>query len=671
MPANRKLRFFSFIAICSLLIALCACIPPGEKEPVGVVVDLNDATTQRIYDYQNDRNVDSLLRFLADDNPSYRYLAARAFGSYPELPAGVLDSLLRTLQDENELVRSAAAYTLGAVGDASLVPSLAAAFDTSARMNTHNATLLAAIGKVGGDETQRQITAISTYRRQDTLLRAGRAWGLFYFARRGVRTVEGDSLIVNTLLDDTSPADVLKPAAYYAQRFPFRPAPEQVPALRAAFRNAPDPDVTMAMARLLGKSAAPEARITLARALAAHPDWRVRVEILQSLADFDYALTRGALLEALRDDHPLVRKQAANLLIDKGAADEATAYHRLAKDSLLQDVQFELYAAANRHLPAYLTDFRGRINYDLLRAYQQKKEVYERAAIIGAMGEYPWNYRTIYDLYTEAESPVTRTAAAQALRVIANRDDFDGYFQGSADRVRRELANYFQAIIESRRVGPAYFAANAITASVERYRPLYPDVSWLGEALGGFELPKEIEAYYAVAAARAALIGDPPPKPTPPRKGALDIDWKLLAESGEVAVIRTSAGKFSLRLLPEVAPATVTNFIQLVQSGYYEGKVFHRVVPNFVAQGGGPLGDGFGAEGYIVRTETPGIRWDRPGLVGMASAGRDTEGVQFFLTHRATPHLNGEYTIFAEVTDGQEVVDRLTVGTRVESIILR
>ncbi|OAV45848.1 hypothetical protein A3850_007890 [Lewinella sp. 4G2] len=124
-------------------------------------------------------------------------------------------------------------------------------------------------------------------------------------------------------------------------------------------------------------------------------------------------------------------------------------------------------------------------------------------------------------------------------------------------------------------------------------------------------------------------------------------------------------------MLPDIAPASVSNFLALAEDQYYDGKVFHRVVPNFVAQGGGPLGDGFGAENYSLRTETPNVRWDRTGLVGMASAGKDTEGVQFFITHRPTPHLDGNYTIFAEVTEGQEVIDQITVGTKIESITIR
>ena len=158
--------------------------------------------------------------------------------------------------------------------------------------------------------------------------------------------------------------------------------------------------------------------------------------------------------------------------------------------------------------------------------------------------------------------------------------------------------------------------------------------------------------------------------PNPPPARA--IDWGIIGtDSGQEVVVRLPGGRVVLKLWPDLAPATVSSFLELVSAGYYDGKVFHRVVPNFVAQGGGPLGDGYGSEEFSLRTETPGVRYDRPGLIGMASAGKDTEGVQFFITHRPTPHLDGNYTIFGEVTEGQEVLDGVTVGTVIERIELR
>ena len=173
--------------------------------------------------------------------------------------------------------------------------------------------------------------------------------------------------------------------------------------------------------------------------------------------------------------------------------------------------------------------------------------------------------------------------------------------------------------------------------------------------------------------ATAALAGRPAPTPAVSDAPARPIDWERLAsDGGKEVVIRTSGGRIVLRLFPEVAPATVSSFLNLVAQGYYNNRLFHRVVPDFVAQGGGPIGDGFGSEDFSLRTETPvGVRWDRAGLIGMASAGKDTEGVQFFITHSAAPHLDGGYTIFGEVTDGQEVLDAVTVGTVIEEVSVR
>ena len=100
-------------------------------------------------------------------------------------------------------------------------------------------------------------------------------------------------------------------------------------------------------------------------------------------------------------------------------------------------------------------------------------------------------------------------------------------------------------------------------------------------------------------------------------------------------------------------------------------KNFHRVVSNFVAQGGCNRGDGYGAENYSIRSEfSPDVNYERAGMIGMASAGKHTEGTQFFITHSPTLHLNGNYTIFAEVVDGMKIVDELQEGDIIEKVSL-
>jgi cyclophilin family peptidyl-prolyl cis-trans isomerase/HEAT repeat protein len=120
----------------------------------------------------------------------------------------------------------------------------------------------------------------------------------------------------------------------------------------------------------------------------------------------------------------------------------------------------------------------------------------------------------------------------------------------------------------------------------------------------------------------------------------------------------TTKGDFELTLYPEKAPLTVSNFLELVETGFYDGIYFHRVVPGFVIQGGDPRGDGWGGPGYSIPCEYNDIFYER-GVLGMAHAGKDTGGSQFFITHTPQPHLNGKHTAFGKVLSGMAVVDQI------------
>jgi cyclophilin family peptidyl-prolyl cis-trans isomerase/HEAT repeat protein len=127
------------------------------------------------------------------------------------------------------------------------------------------------------------------------------------------------------------------------------------------------------------------------------------------------------------------------------------------------------------------------------------------------------------------------------------------------------------------------------------------------------------------------------------------------------ATVTTNKGSFTIALLPEDAPLNVDNFIQLARRGYFNGITFHRVVPNFVIQGGDPRGDGNGGPGYQIRCEINEVPYER-GAVGMALSGKDTGGSQWFVTHSPQPHLDGGYTVFGNVISGMDVVDRIARG---------
>ncbi len=137
------------------------------------------------------------------------------------------------------------------------------------------------------------------------------------------------------------------------------------------------------------------------------------------------------------------------------------------------------------------------------------------------------------------------------------------------------------------------------------------------------------------------------------------------------ATITTSKGAIRLNLFPEQAPVTVANFVNLAARGYYDGLRFHRVIANFMIQGGCPRGTGTGGPGYQFEDEfDPSLRHDRPGRLSMANAGAGTNGSQFFITHVATPWLDDKHSIFGEVAGSadQAVVDAIAQGDSIESV---
>lgn len=129
--------------------------------------------------------------------------------------------------------------------------------------------------------------------------------------------------------------------------------------------------------------------------------------------------------------------------------------------------------------------------------------------------------------------------------------------------------------------------------------------------------------------------------------------------------MKTNKGTIELDLYPEHAPKTVNNFVFLVKEGFYDGVTFHRVINNFVIQGGDPTGTGMGGPGYRFEDELVGNPLKHEtGVMSMANAGPNTNGSQFFITHSPQPHLNGKHTVFGRVVNGMDVVNAIKQGDR-------
>ncbi|MBR4750456.1 MAG: peptidylprolyl isomerase [Thermoguttaceae bacterium] len=139
----------------------------------------------------------------------------------------------------------------------------------------------------------------------------------------------------------------------------------------------------------------------------------------------------------------------------------------------------------------------------------------------------------------------------------------------------------------------------------------------------------------------------------------------------KIATIETTRGTIKLELFADKVPNTVANFEKLANSKFYDGLTFHRVIENFMIQGGCPRGDGTGGPGYSFDDEFhPDLRHDGPGVLSMANAGPNTNGSQFFITHVACPWLDGRHSVFGKVLEGQDVVDSVQQGDKMIRVVV-
>lgn len=334
-------------------------------------------------------------------------------------------------------------------------------------------------------------------------------------------------------------------------------------------------------------------------------------------------------------------------------------------------------------------------NPDLAGQYSEELKTIERhhpyleEQVMGVLrwSKDPSEYLDYAQKVIEKGSPVRTMAVLNALyEYWASPDTLEG--NASYKNKTREMV--FSALAQHDR-GTTYMARELL----ENKRLFGPDdFSQINQTLKGFRLPEDIEVFQVFGAlykdrfekqAKAVIhswaskgyvplnqslrqagwdveVGNTPTKFREP-------DWNRLLDLGPepIWVLETPKGVIEVRMNTLIAPATVSVIDSLTRSGDYDGIPFHRVVPNFVIQGGDvERRDGFGGPGFIIPTEATGEEFVR-GAAGIASAGTDTEGSQYFFMHQWKPHLNGRYTLFGKVEKGLEVIDKIEVGDKVKN----
>lgn len=666
------LRKVTYIFALLWLIGQSSCMPYQEEKLTEVTPDPRDSICRQIFEWQDEAKIDKLYPYFRHKNPTYRYLAAAAMGSIKDSSA--VDSLASLLEDEIDQVRAMAAFSLGQTGASFATPYLVNAFaqnDTAGHFKLANRAILEAVGKCGDEKVLEFLSTTTTYMPRDTFLLEGQAWGIYRFALRKMVRPEGTRKMMDLVLNTELPESVRVIAANYLYRAQgIQLDSMQVLRLSSLFKKEEDPKVRMTLAVAIGKGKTPDALKALTTVLAKEEDYRVKCNIIRALANFSYENATPLIYPLLKDKNNNVSVLAAQYFLDNGLPEEATAYWNWAKEPMGWEPQLILYRAANRLLPVYFIDHRNNINAELRDRYLKKSNPYEKAACLTALAEFSWNYRYVFRETQVQKNAVVRTAGIESLAYISNDENFRSTFTSSSNFVTREIASFFRTAIETGDAGMVAIAAEALQNQDRDFKTIFGDSTmFLTKALQKVELPRDLEVYNALQKTIDYFDGA---EERPARKPEFShpIEWSELTGLNKrpLVSIKTTKGIIEVELFADVAPGSAINFIKLARSGFYNKIAFHRVVPNFVIQGGCPNGDGWGGLNYTIRSELSPLHYEEEGYLGMASSGNNTEGTQFFITHAPTPHLDGNYSIFGKVVKGMEVVHQIQIGDIIESV---
>jgi cyclophilin family peptidyl-prolyl cis-trans isomerase/HEAT repeat protein len=613
--------------------------------------------------------------------------------------AAAVPILLEIIADHDSTVREDALFALGLLGEASTVPRLRdLVINTPAsEQGGPHAEAVVAVARIGGSEAADLITELlsrwaGAARGNDppiTVVRAlGEAWRL------------GSDAPV-TELSQFSESELRQArlgAIYSLSRLR---APGTSNALIRATEDR-DPLIRSLAVRALtaayADTAALERRGLAARVenLVDDPDPRVRTNALRALATFGGDRHVSAVVDRTGDTDPNVRVQALTTLGALGGEQAAKTLRDHVSGGFLATQRQALLSLArvspslaSQEIEGWLTsnDWRRRlvavqalrpVAADTTTGGVDSPRERARTVLLQLLGDPdprvvalalsslfpldPTLKRSLARRFARHKDEVVRAVALEQLIEWADSGDIDlladAYEMGAADRIpdaRIAIVEALGAIAEqdlvSRTMIETKFLARFPTCDNHLVR-------------------RAAEEGFAVAADRWG-----PSRPVDTGRGIADYrdlvrEMVLPAERGEYRpslVIEADRGNIVVELLAADAPLTVQSFLDLVDRRYFDGGLWHRVVPNFVIQAGDPRGDGWGSPGFAIRDEVSRRQFDR-GTVGVALSGPDTGGSQFFITHSPQPHLDGVFTIFGQVRTGFEFLDRITWGDRIRRI---
>lgn len=610
-----------------LLLVLSACDSDPELPPKLSVFD--DTGLTAIYDAAHREDTAALAMYATSKTAAYRMAYARLMGS--AIPKKAPTELENLMLDPIPYVRLYAAFAVGQIGHESSLPTLEKAFK-KATIPEIKAEFLEAIGKCADENAMEFLV---THNPNTAIEEAGKVWAIYRGMLKGQLKEKQLEIVVAHLASRENEtrlaaANVLSrqrdyDLSEYAERIYQRAQKEMTREVKATLGYALK-ETDFAERYALGILEEEDDPLLRTMALAILPDPEEHVKILE---------------DATISESPWVAMTAADRLINLPAFQPAASTISAARTTRIPEVAAlvasVLMKAEDSRAESFYTHTRQRFNNPV-----------KQGVLLGIWSTFPRGLDTLKN-YLFIDGPIGTAAATAYLAGLKIHPSWGDHFVAFAERAFSEgllSQSYLFALALRNPERKELISSETLLAALEQFRK-----------------PEHLEGYQAIATTLKENYGiSKPPL-------AIDYqatDWNAVKALGQKPslIVYINEEEYQINLVPEDAPSSVSKIARLAEAGFYDGTFFHRIVPAFVSQGGGPRGDGFGSDELTLRSEFSPLKYGT-GVVGLASAGKDTESCQFFFTHLPTPHLDGRYTIIGA---SQNDVSTIETGALIDSV---
>ncbi|WP_211093301.1 peptidylprolyl isomerase [Flammeovirga agarivorans] len=644
---------FFFISIFCFALQSCSDGTDDQTEKISFENKFNDSKIRAIYNSRDKRNTKELLTYL-DQDSIYQIEALIALGSVQDTSA--LPALKQKLETSNSLdIKIATAFAIGQIADPSINPFLIKFIIDHEKETELLKYVFEALGHCANDGA---IYLMTHFVLSDEHVMKGIVKGLYRAKTwQGFESYDAAEQVMRifTKSKDTETKEWC--SAYFARLSSSNMVATFNSNIFANARRNNNELIRSNFALSIAAfSKGGGSSTALKKILHEEKSPMVLESALIATEKIKYDGMVEETMAFLNHEDPIVASVAASKLYKKLGWKESKQVYQVAKDMKHPHAQALALKAVmyERNKQKDIYNFTKGL-------YDQASSVYEKCYYLDALSNSKLGKDLVFETWkTTTEIPLKTKAIELLMREYASEKSLNS-------KEGAELGRIISDALKTKDVAQIYTTCSFMQNNSKKFKKYYPAVQLMEEVKTSLELPLQVEAFIELEKTIAHLESKEYNYDAPKENKGVQWDYIKKIKQDQKAIISTEKGDITIALKVNEAPATASMFVSLADSGFYDQLHFHRLVPNFVAQGGDPRGDGFGGLNYSIPSEFTQLEFTE-GSLGIASAGKDTESCQFFFTLVPTHHLDGRYTVFAQVVEGLDIMRKIQYGDKINSI---